>query len=84
MDLQKAKEMSLKTMQKHNLNDWTFEFSRGMKRIGECNHLKKIIKLSKHFVIYNDEPLVTNVLLHEIAHALVGRYNGHNRLWKRK
>lgn len=44
--------------------------------------LVKRIRLSKHLVAMNPEPVVRDVILHEIAHAIAGIENGHNHVWQ--
>lgn len=69
---------------KYNLNDWEFKFDNSKKRFGICSYRKKIISLSKELCVLNDKEIVTDTLLHEIAHAIVGHGNGHNKIWQRK
>lgn len=51
---------------------------------GRYYYNKNEIKLQPTFVELNKIEVVTNVLLHEIAHALVPPRSGHNFIWKRK
>lgn len=71
-------------MDKHGLKDWSFGFDTATRRLGVCIHYKKRIQMSRTFVKLNDIDKVTQVMLHEIAHALVDRYAGHGPTWKRK
>ena len=41
-----------------------------------------MIFMSKGFVLNNEENEIKNIILHEIAHALVGIGEGHSRKWK--
>lgn len=86
MQLNEAKKLARSLMDKHKLFDrgWGFEFDRAVKRFGCCNYRTKTISLSQHLVQLNDEQQVTDTVLHEIAHALVGSGQGHNRVWQRK
>ena len=62
---------------------WTFKLSGTKNAIGMCRHSLKQIEFSKWFL--NSDPAeITDTLLHEIAHALVGKGHGHNALWKAK
>lgn len=77
---------ALKLMEKHGLNNWVFSWiksSNKVGRAGDCNHKKKIIRLSPLFVELNSQEHITNTILHEIAHALTPNH-GHNKFWKRK
>lgn len=93
---QQAERLAKDLMQTHGLPHagWTFQWSQGKRRLGETSIRKtrdprtgktktvKAIKLSKHLVAHNPEPIVRDVILHEIAHAIAGLENGHNHVWK--
>ncbi|ALA45108.1 hypothetical protein ADS69_00003 [Enterobacter phage phiEap-3] len=72
-------------MEKHGLisNGWTFRINgRITKTLGRCSYAKKLIELSGRHVaedIYED---ILDTLLHEIAHALVGRGYEHGKVWQ--
>jgi predicted SprT family Zn-dependent metalloprotease len=84
MNIEHCEKKAKKLMQKHNLLDWTFCFDNAKRRFG-CAHFRtQTITLSACLVELNNEETVTDVILHEIAHALVGSYNGHNRIFKLK
>lgn len=86
MDLNRAQQLAVKLMEEHNLFEagWRFGFDTAKRRFGCCNYTYKQITLSKALVLVNDEARVKNTILHEIAHAIVGRGHGHNNVWKRK
>lgn len=84
MELEKAKELTLSLMAKHNLQGWRMDFDRAKRRLGCCRHSLKKITLSKEYVLLNDEKRVRNTILHEIAHALVGCNHGHDVVWQQK
>lgn len=67
----------------HNLNDWRFEIGKTTSSIGRCFHKRKKIEFSKHF-LHIGEVNITDTLLHEIAHALVGPGHKHNWVWRNK
>lgn len=69
-------------MARHGLNDWHFRFTHSLARFGQCSYSKKTISLSKHLTLLNDESLVRNTILHEIAHALVGHKAAHGPAWR--
>ena len=85
MDLYKAQQLAVNLMDKHNLFEkgWRFSFDTARRRFGCCNYTYKKISLSRALVSVNDEARVKNTILHEIAHALVGRGHGHNNVWKK-
>lgn len=86
MQLTEAKNLAIQLMNQHGLinQNWSFEFDNAKRRFGVCRFNSKRIGLSKHLVGLNDEARVTNTILHEIAHALVGPGHGHDNVWRRK
>jgi len=85
MDLNEAKRLAHKEMNRHGLDaaGWTFAFDRAVKRFGQCNFRIRQITLSRHLVELNSKDEVLNTIRHEIAHALAGHQAGHGREWKR-
>ncbi len=86
MDLFQAKILANELLSFHGLTHkgWKFTFDRAKKRFGMCNYTKQTISLSKYLTALNTEKKVTDTLLHEIAHALVGHSAGHGQKWKDK
>ncbi len=85
MEIDKAMSLARKQLEKNNLFDWQIEMSKRFINVfGQCRYQEKTIVLSEQLVKLNDEDRVLNTILHEIAHALVGRGNGHNWKWKMK
>lgn len=92
MDFLHTKTLALKLMEQHGLLDqgWTFNFDRAKSRLGQCNYSAKQITVSKYMSAYANEETLTQVLLHEIAHALLpiygpnGKKIGHGLIWKQK
>jgi predicted SprT family Zn-dependent metalloprotease len=93
---QAAEQLAKKLMRQHGVaaQGWKFQWSSGKRRLGEASirrrkhrttgrvETRKTIKLSRHLVALNPEPVVRDVILHEIAHALAGLENGHNEVWQ--
>lgn len=73
-------------MLQHGLTQkgWAFGLDNAVKRFGVCKHRSRIITISKPLSLLNNELDVKDVILHEIAHALVGRGHGHDIVWKAK
>jgi predicted SprT family Zn-dependent metalloprotease len=84
MDIRQAETLAISLIKKHGLLDkgWCFEFDNSVRRFGVCKYYNKTIGLSKKLVELNDEEQVKDTILHEIAHAIVGRGNGHGQKWK--
>lgn len=81
-----VRKMANEFMAEYNLLDkgWQFYFNDNRSRLGVCKEYNKSIELSIWHV--NNSPLeeVKNILLHEIAHAIVGCRNMHNNVWRAK
>ncbi|MGK0224757.1 MAG: putative SprT family Zn-dependent metalloprotease [Limisphaerales bacterium] len=69
-------------MSQHDLKGWSFTLDHARQRCGSCNYRNKVISMSRHFAAMNNDYEITNVALHEIAHALVGPGQGHNSVWR--
>lgn len=83
MNLAIAGTMALELMDHHGLRDWKFCWSQARKQFGSCWAPGKVIRLSAPLSLLNDEPKVRDVVLHEIAHALVP-HDGHGFRWRAK
>jgi predicted SprT family Zn-dependent metalloprotease len=84
MDISKAEGLALQLIKEHELNEWKFGWTNGKMIVGLCKYEIKTITLSKYWIKYLSENEVKNLILHEIAHALVGFENYHNITWKQK
>lgn len=71
-------------MNTHGLTEWKLLFDSSKKRFGVCRYNVKQISLSAVLVSLNEEHHVTDTILHEIAHALIGPREGHNYRWQSK
>lgn len=69
-------------LKKHGLENWRFGFDQAMRRGGRCTFDRQEISLSEQFAIAASDEEVTDTILHEIAHALVGPKHGHDATWK--
>jgi len=52
--------------------------------LGLCSHKDKCIILNAHHIDIHPEPDIIDTIRHELAHALVGPFHGHNEVWKAK
>lgn len=68
----------------HGLGGWSFDFDHATRRAGCCDYRKKRITLSLQFVRQAGEEEIRDTLLHEIAHALVGKKHNHDAVWRAK
>jgi len=80
-----AQAMALATMARHiDTSVWGFRFDNGKRRAGQCNYTDKVISISKHLIEHHTLDEVQQVVLHEIAHALVGGEAGHGPIFKKQ
>jgi len=80
-----AQAMALATMARHiDLSVWGFKFDNGKRRAGQCNYTERVISISKHLVEHHSLDEVQQVVLHEIAHAMVGSEAGHGPIFKKQ
>ena len=84
MNTQKAETLANRLIKSHSLKGWKFEFDNALSRFGYCNYRTKTISLSQDLTKLNTTSETTDVILHEIAHALIGIGHGHNKTWKTK
>ena len=83
MRLIEAENLALTLMDDHRIGlTWSFGFDNAKNRCGQCQHHRRRITLSRHYVRLNDEAEVRDTILHEIAHALVGPGAGHGARWQ--
>lgn len=68
----------------HDLG-YRFEFMKSKNTLGQCNYSRKVVRLSESYVLNNSEELVTDTILHELAHVFdyhVYGNRGHGYTWK--
>ena len=61
---------------------WSFRFDRATTRLGQCDHRTQSISVSRYLTEKATADEVTQVLLHEIAHALAGPRAAHGPKWR--
>jgi predicted SprT family Zn-dependent metalloprotease len=71
-------------LEQHHLNRWSFQFDNGRKRAGCCQYATQVISLSYAFAKQASQEEITDTILHEIAHALVGKAHNHDEVWRTK
>jgi predicted SprT family Zn-dependent metalloprotease len=82
VDLSDAHRLATALMTEHSLDGWTLVFDSARTRAGVCRFDRRQIGLSRHLTALHPEAEVTETILHEIAHALVGPGHGHDALWR--
>ena len=66
----------------HQLEGWSFQFDHATKRAGCCNYRTQVISLAHAYARAAADEAIDDTLLHEIAHALVGKAHGHDQVWR--
>lgn len=82
MDTRDALTMARDLMDRHGLGEWTVRLDGARRRAGSCVFARRQITLSRYLVPLYTETHVREVILHEIAHALVGPAHGHDAHWR--
>jgi predicted SprT family Zn-dependent metalloprotease len=84
LNLNSAEILANQLLAQYNLEEWKFKFDHARLRFGCCDFGKKTISLSRVLSELNSAEKVQDVLLHEIAHALVGKKHAHGKVWQEK
>jgi predicted SprT family Zn-dependent metalloprotease len=66
----------------HHLEYWSFQFDHATKRAGCCNYRERVISLAQAYARSAADEEIDDTILHEIAHALVGKAHGHDQVWQ--
>lgn len=66
---------------KNGLTEWRFAYDNAKTRAGQCDYQRKRITLSRHFVIHCPPEAISDIFMHELAHALLPPGEGHSARW---
>lgn len=69
---------------RHGLKKWRFRFDHAARRAGCCSYRDKTISLAFGLAAAGEDADIRDTLLHETAHALVGRKHHHDAVWRAK
>ena len=72
-----AYNRALELLGLHNLQDWSVSINGSRSALAFTDHIDKDISISKFFVYMSSKKQFDGVVLHEIAHALLGPGFGH-------
>jgi predicted SprT family Zn-dependent metalloprotease len=64
-----------------DLETWQFGFDSAKRRAGLCNYTSKTITISRYHADIHTIDETMQVVLHEVAHAICGKSEGHNKKW---
>ncbi|MFW5471087.1 SprT-like domain-containing protein [Knoellia sp. CPCC 206435] len=84
MEIPAALTLGRRLLREHGLGDWSIRTDRAKTRAGVCRFSTHTISLSADLTRLHDETEVRDTILHEIAHALVGPFHGHDEVWRAK
>jgi predicted SprT family Zn-dependent metalloprotease len=82
VDLEDARVLAVRLMAQHGLAGWQLVFDDARTRAGVCRSDRKEIGLSRALISLYSQAQVTDTVLHEIAHALVGARHRHDKVWR--
>ena len=80
MELKRAIELAEEKIAEHGVA-YRVEIINSKTKLGHCDSKNRIIALSKPFIEINEEKVILNTILHEIAHALTP-LEGHSSKWR--
>ena len=89
MDQNEVETIARKLMDLHGLTNWKFSWMKSRNTVARCQYSTKTISFSTRWAEVLDEYHVSQTMLHEIAHALVGHkpneaHCHHGAEWKAK
>lgn len=91
MNIDEAKQLACSLMSEWGLldKDWLFVIDENnakgaQARMGQCRYKPQEIAVSRWVIDLNPEPVVRDIILHEIAHAIAGEAGdkGHGEIWQ--
>ena len=84
MNIIQVEKLAKELMAQHLDDGWKLRFTKSIKVFGRCCCDEKVIELGKIPCQLNEYEHVRNVILYEIAHALVGYEHAHDEVWVAK
>jgi predicted SprT family Zn-dependent metalloprotease len=81
-ELEEFANWVLKRMTGFELWGWKFGFANGATRVGHCDFDYKEIMISLEHSRYGTEAELNEIILHEIAHAVMGHHHHHDEHWR--
>lgn len=80
--LAEVARLAERLIHRHGLAGWSFQFNDASRQAGRCAFDIRVISLSRLFCLEAPAHEVSDTILHEIAHALVGPAHNHDSIWK--
>src|SRR5690349_19741706 len=82
LELVDVRRLASELMARHGLSGWRLVFDNAKTRGGVCRYDVREIGLSRPLMSLYEAEQVTEIVLHEVAHALTGPGHGHDRVWR--
>ena len=85
MDIVEAKSFADSKIKEHGLaaKGWKVVFNENLRvSLGRCHYANKTIEINPAYVKTNNQTLVFDTILHEIAHAMTDPSVRHGAEWK--
>lgn len=77
--LEKVLEHSQSLLERHSLAGWQVAFNMKRNTLAETWHGSRVVYISRHFAKICKTEELTEVIIHEVAHALLGPGKGHDK-----
>ncbi|MCP4400377.1 MAG: hypothetical protein GY801_24100 [bacterium] len=84
LELRRITRLARRLIRRHRLKQWNFQFDNASRRAGCCNFNKQVISLSYEYARFASDEHIEDAILHEIAHAIVGKKHNHDAVWQAK
>jgi len=85
VELWDVQALAMALMREHGVaGEWHLGWDHARRRAGMCRFQTRTITLSRHLMELYEPHHVREVVLHEIAHALVGPAHNHDAVWRAK
>ncbi len=82
VELARIADQARALMAQYQLSQWSFQFDTSTRRAGACHFTTQLISLSHEFAKRAPAEEIRDTILHEIAHALVGKDHNHDQVWQ--
>ena len=84
MKLENALKLARSLMDEFGLKKWKIKINKSRVDCGVCDFDEKTIYFSEYFLKLNRIKQIKDIILHEIAHAILPIEAGHSQIWKDK
>jgi predicted SprT family Zn-dependent metalloprotease len=82
--IESVQKRAMNLLKEHGLKRWIFVFDHSTRRAGQCCFSTKTISIAFDLAANGSDTDIRDTLLHEIAHALIGKKHNHGAEWKAK